>query len=68
MPRDTKYASRRLVHWTGQALVPNVDEHVISALMIDRGPYQSLSSVTAIQTQFCKVVDQSGSQAGIYAV
>ena len=47
---NTECTSRHLVHWTGQALVPNVGEHVILSFGANghRGPYQSHSSVTVI--------------------
>jgi len=38
IPRDIKCPSRQLVHWTRQALVPNVSKHVIVG-----SPYQSHS-------------------------
>ena len=50
IPRDKKCPSRQLVCWFGQALVPNVGEHVILLFGANGhwGPYQSHSSVTAI--------------------
>ena len=59
---DTEWTSRHLAHWTRQALVPNVSEHVILPFGTNghRGPYQSHSSVTAIRLGPQKVKSNKG--------
>ena len=60
--RDTEWTSRHLAHWTRQALVPNVSEHVILPFGANghRGPYQSHSSVTAIRLGPQKIKSNKG--------